>query len=530
MKRKSLLMIKFALLRIVCIFCLVFVGLVSSFSSAYPNSSPNILLITADDMSWDSLGCTGNPLKEISPNLDLLAEEGILIDNCHVVSTICGPSRQALYTGQYPQRSGYMGHGVQPPRWWKASENGIAKKSIVSELRNNGYQTGVVGKHGSSWCSFSVTPFAKNAETGMGRNPQKFYGFAKSFFDRSKKDEKPFFLAANAHDPHRYWARHRDENKSWINAMMGSDSWKSFENGKPFPDPLTRFLPGNCPVPASYPNNDFARKELSKYYDSCSRMDQVVGELVRALKESGLSDKTVVFFLSDHGLAWDMSKWSLYPSGTKTPLIIRWPGKIMPGKRDEKSIVSAVDLAPTIAEICGLPKMQLVDGKSFLCLLEEKPTKWNRREAFSCFNYMNNHPDSDKQNEFFKDDLSRRVSDYRPSRALSSVQYTYVWNGWADGNLFLPRSMLGEYFNFLDAGDKQSSLGQRAKFIKFRVEEELYDVVSDPGCLKNLSTSSAHHATLKSFRLKMDKLLKKTGDHESKNYGSFLAQAQKFAK
>ena len=77
--------------------------------------NPNILLITADDLGWDSLGCMGNELEGLSPNLDRLASEGLLIKHAYVTTPICGPSRQSLYTGRLPQRTGIMGHGVQPP-------------------------------------------------------------------------------------------------------------------------------------------------------------------------------------------------------------------------------------------------------------------------------------------------------------------------------------------------------------------------------------------------------------------------------
>ena len=489
---------------------------------------PNILLITADDLGWNSLGCTGNSLTGISPHLDNLAREGILIENCHIATPICGPSRHALYTGQFPHRTGYLGHGKQPPRWWLELKRIPVKKSITSVLHDYGYVTGLIGKHGTDWCSFSTSPAGSNVDTGMGRNPEKYFTFAREFMDQTNKEGKPFFLSANAHDPHRYWARHRDETNTWIKAMMGTANWRPFENGKPYPDPLTQFAPKDCPIPDSYPEAPFLRSELAKYYDSVNRMDQVVGELLHALEETGLDQNTIVIFLSDHGLAWDMSKWSLYPAGTKTPLIIRWPNKIEPTQYNQKSLVSVVDLAPTIAEMCGLPPMEGVDGKSFLSLLCGAGTRWERTEAFSCFNYMNNDAELDRMVASYSPDLYRKMDQYRPSRALSSIKFNYIWNGWADGNTSLPRSMLGDFANFLRGNSERSEqYADRLNFINHRIVEELYDLRKDPGCLNNLAGNKNSHNVMKEFRTKMANFLRKTQDHELGNYLTFLDTRQK---
>ncbi|MHC4251608.1 MAG: sulfatase-like hydrolase/transferase [Planctomycetota bacterium] len=491
---------------------------------------PNVLLITADDMSWDSLGCTGNGLAGLSPNLDRLAAEGLLIENCHIVTPICGPSRHALYTGQYPQRTGYMGHGRQQPRWWKALGRTVSKRSIASDLHAKGYLTGVVGKHGSAWCRFSVPPFAGSSETGMGRDPSKYRSFVRGFLARAKREGKPFYLAANAHDPHRYWARHRSETKPWLDAMMHSTSWTPLANGKPYPDPRTEFDSAQCIMPPAYPNDLRFKKELSHYFDSVNRMDEVVGEVLRALDESGMAEDTVVMFLSDNGLGWEMSKWSLYPSGTKTPLIVRWPGRIGAGRVDRKSVVSVVDIAPTLAEACGVAPMEKVDGVSFLCLLDGKGSRWKRTEAFTCFNYMNNLPKYDDVVKSYTTGLYKECEEYRPSRALNSARHTYIWNGWADGTTETPRSMGGEMAALLrrcaeDPEDRTyPDYRKRIRFTKLRAPEELYDTVEDPGCLRNLAGDPGQRTAIEGFRARMANVLEDTGDHELKSYRAFVAQ------
>lgn len=491
---------------------------------------PNVLLLTADDMSWDSLGCTGCPLPGISPHLDRLAADGLLVENCHIITPICGPSRNALHTGQYPARSGCMGHGTQPPLWWKKQERRPTEGSIENTLRNAGYLTGVIGKHGSKWCRFDVKAEGYG-DTGMGRDPSKYYTFTKEFLARAKTEKKPFYLNANAHDPHRYWARHPSETQKWIDKNMKKFPEHTFyPNGKPYPDPKTDFDPKVCPMPACYPDEPWLKERISTYYDSVNRMDEVMGEILRALEESGMADNTLVVFLSDHGMGWLMSKWALYPSGTKTPLIARWPGKISPGQIDSRSVVSAVDIPATLVDACDCGALQNIDGMSFRCLLDGDPLEWKRTEAFSCFNYMNNSAELDKAIQAYEPNLFQRHEQYRPSRGLSSIGYTYIWNGWADGKTELPGSM-GANSEIPDALGKNAEnpndkdypdYAQRLQMALHRVPEELYDTQRDPGCLRNLAADPEHHGILKDFRAKMLNLLGSTGDQEMQNYRGFL--------
>lgn len=500
----------------------ILIGLVL-ITSLHSSEKPNVLLITADDLGWDSLGCTGNPLEGLSPNLDRLAAEGLLIQHCYIATPICGPSREALYTGQYPQSTGYMGHGEQPPLWWKNQKRKVVKESITSLLHDAGYFTGCVGKHGSKWCKFSTAPAGSNIQTGMGRNPEKYYQFVRDFLNQAKADGKPFYLAANTHDPHRYWARHRSETKQWFDQNMGTKTWQALDNGKPYPDPASQFDPEKCPMPPSYPDAPELRLDLAKYYDSVNRMDKVVGEVLRALKESGLADDTVVMFLSDHGMAWEMSKWCLYPSGTRTPLIVRWPGKINPGLTNETSIISVVDIAPTLANICGLGPLHGSDGESFGSLLQGDSDKWKRAEAFSTFNYMNNLSTADQEFKDYTQNLYKKHDQYRPSRSLSNSQYTYIWNRWSDGTTSLPNTMGNEVAGLLrKQNPKQHS--DWLKFAKYRAPEELYDTISDPGCRKNLINDPEYGEQLQHLKEQMLTILKSTQDHELENYRGMLKQ------
>ena len=515
---------------LVCVSTLGFL-VTSTLGFAAEAEKPNILFIIADDLGYDSLGCTGNPLEGLSPNVDKLASESLLIDHCFITTPICGPSRNSIYSGLHPHSSGYMGHGSQPPLWWKNKKRPLAKKSITSELFRNGYQTGIVGKHGTRWCKFSVKPYTHHADTGMGRNPERFYQFTKDFLEKAKAEGKPFYLAANTSDPHRHWPRHKDESPRWIKEGMHGKEWQALENGKPYPDPLTQYQPEAVPVPASYPKEKKILPSLATYYDAINRMDQIVGVLLKALEETGQADNTIVVFMSDHGMAWDFGKWSLYPSGTRTPFIIRWPGKIKANTRNETSIISAVDVTPTLLDLCGLDPIENTDGKSFKSLTRGSDSpSWKRRYALSSYNYMNNAKEFDKANPEFSNDLAESNEQYRQSRAINTTKFCYVWNGWSDGERELPRTMRGELSFLLEKASKNpsdseyDSYDERLAHLKRRAPEELYDVQKDPGCRNNLANNPEYAETIARLRKTMLSTMQKGNDHELENYKSTLGK------
>jgi arylsulfatase A-like enzyme len=266
---------------------------------------PNILFITADDMSFDSLGCTGCPLPNISPNLDRLAREGLLIDHCHIATPVCGPSRAALITGTWPQRNGTMGHYNQPPQWFGHSP---ITSTLAELLRSHaGYYTAVICKNPTA---IGWDYQASHLDTGLGRDPAKFEQITRRVIETAIQQNKPFFLHANSMDPHEFWAGQKHETRSWINAMMGGAEYETYPNGKPYPDPQVTYSKDQIPVPPCWPDNDAIRQDIYTYYNSVHRLDETVGAILRALEASGQAQSTMVVFISDHGMGREFAKWS----------------------------------------------------------------------------------------------------------------------------------------------------------------------------------------------------------------------------
>ena len=481
---------------------------------------PNILFITADDMVFNALGCTCSHLAGISPNLDRLASEGLLIDHCHVATPVCGPSRTGWITGTWPHHNGTMGHYNQPPQWFGASP---VTTSLPEILRSDGgYYTGVICKN--------PTPKgwdyeANELQTGLGRDPSKYEELTRQFIDTAIQQDKPFFLHANSMDPHEYWAGHQYETKAWIDAMMGGRGYETYPNGKPYPDPDISYSKDQVPVPACWPDNDAIRDDIHPYYNSVRRLDQTVGAILRALTAAGQEQNTLVVFLSDHGIGRAFAKWSLYPLGTRTPMIVKWPGVVEPGRRDPESVVSAIAIAPTLLEAAGVRVPEFMGARSLMDTIRDTGGGEKRDRVFTCFNYMNNYPEQDEKYPAYTRDMADKFDNYRPMRAIHSTRYTYVWNGWADGKNQIPLEMSASQTirRILRATGHED----RAEFEAFRAREEFYDTVNDPGCLVNLIDEPALACQLDAFRRELLKIMEQTKDHETPNYrADFQASRQ----
>ncbi len=501
---------------------LVGIAMSVSVAGAEANSRPNILLITADDMNYDSPGCMGSPLPGITPNLDRLAAEGILFTRCYNTSTICGPSRASLLSGLYPQSNGNMGHGRQPPGFWKDAHPGFEPPSVTTLLRDAGYFTALLDKSATRNCKWDYT--RNHWQTHAGRDPRKFYEYTKEAIEEAGATGQPFFINANPTDPHRYWAGHPHETRQWIDEQMQGREISAYPNGKPYPDPDRTYSADAVPMPPCFPDAPELRSSIKHYYGSVKRLDMNVGAILEALNETGEAENTVVVFISDHGMGWAFAKWSLYPYGTRTPCVVRCPGRIPAGQVDNEHVLSTVDIAPTFLELAGVKPPPATDGFSFWSLATGADASWERQEAFSCFNFMNLLPEGREAAETWTPDLPGRLDQYRPMRSLAGRRYVYVWNAWANGRNTLPRQMGNgdELVQFLDDNGDGQGFRDRSEFYKTRVPEELYDTETDPGCRHNLVHEPAHAQTAAAFRRRMHGVLTTTRDAELPRFAEFI--------
>lgn len=449
---------------------------------------PNVLLITVDDMNWDSAGVFGCPIKDITPNIDRLASEGIRFEHSHVTIAICQPTRAVWMTGRYPHNSGAFGFNPIRP--------GVP--TLVEKLREEGYHTGLMAKHGhvvptrrAAWHEIVPANELKN-----GRSPEHYYKRAKSFLNAAKEAKRPFFLMANAQDPHRPFYGSDQEAAS----KKRDKKSKADQYGGGFPEATRVIEPQDAVIPGFLPDIPDVRKELAQYFTSVHRADQVTGAVLKALDESGQRDNTLVLFLSDHGMPLPFAKTNVWRNSTRTPWIIRWPGVVRPGTFDRTHFVSGIDLCPTVLAALALKPLDGTDGRSFLGVLKGEIDP-GRTDVFTHINTI----------------ASKR--DYS-MRSVQNARYGYIYNAWADGETaFRNESQSGLTFKaMVEAAKTNDAIAVRVKHFVFRSREEFYDYEQDPDALHNLIDDPNHAVRIREFRQLMRQRMQESGDPKLKQF------------
>lgn len=432
---------------------IVFLGFFLSCSSARNKAEKyealNVLLITADDLNYNSVGAYGCAIPNITPNIDGLAKQGVLFQNAFVNIAVCQPCRQSIMTGRYPHSNGAPG--------FDPIDRDVP--TLQEQLNKAGYLNGIIGKEKHLmpmdkylW-DFCIREEQVASGLGIGRSPELYYQYTTEFLLKAKKDNKPFFLMANSHDPHRPFAGSDDERKAW---------------GADLPKFSRQITDSEVIVPPFLFDLPEVRQEIAEYYTSVHRCDQTVGAILKALDDSGYGDNTIVMFISDNGIAVPFAKSNCYLNSNKTPWIVRWPDQIPEGSVDSVHFISGIDYMPTILQALLLPKVPGLDGNSFLPVLKGEK-QINRDLVYTEFNRIF------AGNEY-------------PMRCIMGKRYGYIVNFWSDGIYQIKGDAMGgrTYKAMNKAALLDTSIAKRVDLYKFRVTEELYDFRNDPDGLVNL--------------------------------------------
>ncbi len=465
-----------------------------------PASPPNVVLITVDDLNWDSLGSFGCTLPDISPNIDRLADQSTVFDQAHVAIAICQPARASIFTGRYPHTSGALGFDKINP--------GVP--TFVETLHDAGYYTAAMSKLPHVIPSRQKKAFDAmygQIETGHGRNVAQYYKLTQEVISNAKAKERPFFINVNANDPHRPFIGSRQELNDYINTRKWGAIYRKLSVPESFDsDAIT--------VPGFLPDLPGIRKEIAEYYTSVRRADQVVGATLRAIEESGQTNNTLIIFLSDHGIAVPFAKMNCYMHSTRTPLIIRWPDRWKKDTRIPVRMASSIDLAPTILDVCGLPQLEGSDGMSLLPLIAQaqagETQTAGRDFVFTSINSPNN----------------RRKY---PMRSIVEPRFGYIWNGWAnDGDHeFRNEAMSGRTFATMKRAAKTDpAIAARVQLYLYRVPEELYDYAADPDALHNLVADPAYADELTRLQKVLLKKMRETHDPQLDAYQQHLGNEE----
>lgn len=325
---------------------------------------PNVLLIVTDDQGYGDFGFTGNPQLQ-TPVLDALAKQSARFERFYV-TPFCAPTRAALLTGRYGLRAGV--HGVARGQETMRSE----ETTIAELLRDAGWRTGLFGKwHNGE--NYPYTPNGQGFEEALGFN----LGHWNNYFDPR--------LRHNAE-----WVK----EKGWISDVLTDAALGFIEKNRA--QPWLCYLAYNAPhSPFQCPDKEFAKYKAmglddttACVYGMCENLDTNIGRVLARLDEWKLAENTIVIFFTDNGPATERfnsglrgKKGSLYEGGSRTPLLVRWPGH---APRVVPTLAAAFDILPTICEMCGVADKTAfpLDGRSLVPLLEGHSDGWPERTLF----------------------------------------------------------------------------------------------------------------------------------------------------
>ena len=343
---------------------------------------PNIILIYTDDLGYGDVGVFGAKGFK-TPNIDKLADNGIVFKDYYSAAPTCTPSRAALLTGCYPVRVGLpFVVGPKGPDWTKGKDNiGLSsdETTIASMLKEKNYTTGCIGKwHLGDMKEFLPTRHGFDYFFGLPYS----HDMVKAL--NPKWPDLPLIENENTVE--------LNPDASLLTKRYTEKTLSFIDRNKDHPFFL--YLAHNMPHIPLFASEKFKGKsERGIYGDVVEEIDWSVGEIVKKLKEENLYDNTIVIYTSDNGpwlIYGDHSgsagnlregKFTTFEGGQREPCIISWPAKIPKGVVSNKTF-SAIDFLPTIAAITNaqLPT-QKIDGKNALALWEDKPGATSPHEA-----------------------------------------------------------------------------------------------------------------------------------------------------
>ncbi len=395
---------------------------------------PNILFIFMDDHAAHAISAYGSKINK-TPNIDRIAREGMLFENCFCTNSICCPSRAVVLTGKHSHLNGVLDNGAR----FDGSQQTFPKL-----LQKAGYQTAIVGK----WHLKSEPTGFDHFEVLYGQGPYynppirtpegrvKMTGYttdiitdrALAFLKENRDIDKPFLLMYQHKAPHRNWqpgpkylSKYDGENipephdlfTDW-SGLASAAKKQEMEIARHLnPNDLKLVPPRNLTTEqkaawdeaygpknqafkdANLKGKDLVRWKYQRYIKDYLRcidsVDENIGRVLDYLDESGLAKNTIVVYTSDQGFylgdkGWYDKRW-MYEESLRMPLLVRWPGVVKPGSRNT-DLVQNLDFAETFLEIAGLESPEDMQGRSIKPLLEGKtPGNWRDSIYYQYYEY-----------------------------------------------------------------------------------------------------------------------------------------------
>ena len=383
-------------------------------SEAETPSNPNILFIYLDDLGYGDVNCLNPDSKIPTPNIDRIAREGMHFTDAHCVGSVCGPSRYALLTGRYPWRRGKggMGNGAKFRDLYMETD----RPTLASLLKEKAYNTGQFGKWGlrhnySDTVLPGLTPGDLDAydfenNKLLGAQLVGFdYSWCISYLDKQDSNIKvqfengsPLDPSLTPNEPYRWLPDSVEKVVEYLEVYGGKKRNDAFAIDTE--NPIFIYWDPPSPHDPVVPNTPFIGKtEAGAYGDFVFEIDHYIGRFLDTLDQLNLAEHTLVIFASDNGpdnSAYERInefdhysmgerrgiKTDVFESGHRVPLIVRWPGVIEPGMRND-NLVSLTDWFTTFADITRqpLPSNAPEDSLSFFPLLLGNPSAPPKRKS-----------------------------------------------------------------------------------------------------------------------------------------------------
>ncbi|CAB3223501.1 unnamed protein product [Arctia plantaginis] len=431
----------------------------------------NVLILLADDGGFE-LGSYLNKICQ-TPNIDALARRSLLFNNAFTSVSSCSPSRAALLTGTPSHQNGMYGlhQGVHH---FNSFDN---ITSLPNVLRQNGIMTGIIGKKHvgpDSVYKFDYEQTEMNNHINqVGRNITHIKLLTREFLAKANKDKKPFFLYIGFHDPHRCGHSEPQYGPFCERFGSGEEGMGTIPDWQPW-----YYQWDEVQLPYFVQDTEAARRDIAAQYTTMSRLDQGVALVLKELESAGHGDDTLIIYTSDNGIPFPSGRTNFYDPGVREPLIISSPNPTARRNQASGSMVSLLDIMPTVLDWFGLPweeetndVVQTDKPKSLLPILEKEPP-FSEDEAV------------------FLSQTHHEITMYYPMRAVRTRRYKLIHNlnfGMPfpiDQDLYVSPT----FQDILNRTRSKQSLPwyKTLKQYYYRPQWELYDIRADPAETNNL--------------------------------------------
>lgn len=393
-----------------------------------------------------------------TPGIRAFAEDSLVLRNCYTASPTCSPSRAALLTGMYPHENGMLG----------LAQRGFSidyKKHLVQFLNERNYHTVLSGiQHESGWY------LTKNDADPIG------------YHENLTIDSEGY----RQEDLVRWDMENAGKVETWLMEYQGDQpfflSYGMFATHRKFPDWISGEVNENFLLPpAPVPDAPETRRDFAMFLTSVEWADRCFGRVLEALKKSGHYEDTILILTTDHGIPFPYGKCSLFDPGIGVSMILRVPGSRTNGMVSD-SLVSQIDIFPTLCELLNFEKPKHLRGVSIVPVLEDTGARV-RDEIFAEVTFH---------------------TSYEPIRCVRTRRYKYI--RWYD------KTYLKTNQSNLDESITKDYLGANGLEEQVKYEEALYDLIYDTGERNNLIADPRYAVAAAVMREKLDRHLTETHD------------------